>query len=523
VAVAVVVVVAVLASGGPLQTSIGSPAPRAGPITIFEAEQQMHQDPAATLKLMQRLGVDYVKEYLPWNDIAPDPFSLRHPRFDAADPAAYPAGGWAAYDTIARDAAARGVGLILTVGGPVPLWATGPDPPRGKPDPEWKPSGRAFGNFVRAVATRYSGHYTPPGASSPLPRVSFWSIWNEPNYGIYLAPQAIQQGTLEVAPSLYRRLLDAAWAALQATGHGHDTILIGETAPRGITAGTGPGIFTGMVPLRFIRALYCVDGSLRPLRGLAAQLRGCPATAAGTKAFPQQHPALFQAGGFADHPYPQGSVPPDVVTPFEPDYADLAAVPKLEQTLDTILRAYGSSRRFQIYDTEFGYQTNPPETIARALPPPKAAVYLNWSEYITWRDRRIASWDQYLLTDPPGGNFATGLEFADGRPKALFSAFRMPIFLPVSSASRGTALEVWGCVRPAGYAKRRSGTAQAAEIEFEPAGAAAFEVLRRVSLLDPYGYFDVRVTFPASGTVRITWSYPGGRTIHSRSVAVTMR
>src|SRR5581483_9406110 len=108
-------------------------------------------------------------------------------------------------------------------------------------------------------------------------------------------PQAVNGSTVEVSPALYRRLLDAAWSALQASGHQRDQVLIGEIAPRGQTVGNQPGNFSGMVPLRFIRALYCVDGSLRPLSGTAASERSCPSTSAGSTAFPREHPALFQA------------------------------------------------------------------------------------------------------------------------------------------------------------------------------------------------------------------------------------
>ena len=234
----------------------------------------------------------------------------------------------------------------------------------------------------------------------------------------------------------------------------HDKILIGEVAPRGQTTNGQPGNFSGMVPLRFIRALYCVDGSLHPLTGTAATVRGCPATAAASKAFPSQHPGLFHATGFAIHPYPQGQVTPNVPTSNEPDYADLPKLPNLEATLDGAVAAYGQSTKFPIYDTEFGYQTNPPEKIARAINPTLAAYYMNWAEYISWHDPRVASWDQYLLTDPPPpSNFDTGLQFANGQPKdPMQDAFRMPLYLPQASGKQGQALEVWGDLRPAHYA-----------------------------------------------------------------------
>jgi hypothetical protein len=491
--------------------------------SIFEAELQLHSDPAGTLDLFRRLGVDRIRVYLPWAAIAPDSGSSARPaHFDGSDPAAYPQASWSIYDTIVRDAAARGVALDLTIGGPPPLWAAGPGSPPGGPHPEWKPSAPEYGAFMRAVATRYSGHYKSAGSSSPLPRVSFWAIWNEPNYGPDLAPQAIDHSTVEVSPRLYRGLLDAGWAALQSTGHSGDTILLGETAPRGLTTGDNPGNFSGMVPLRFIRALYCVDGSFRPLQGAAAGARGCPTDAAGSKQFPGQHPALFHASGFSDHPYPQGGVPPDTITPDEPDYADLATLRNLEHTLDRLQTVYGSATRFPIYSTEFGYQTNPPETIARTTNPTVAAYYLNWSEYISWHDSRLRSYDQYLLTDPPGGNFATGLEFTNGTPKATYDAYRMPLYLPVLSASGGQALEVWGCVRPAHYARVQTGSAQRVQIQFKAGSSGKFTTLQTVAITDPHGYFDVLTTFQRSGSVRLQWSYPHGPTIHSRTVTISI-
>ena len=58
-------------------------------------------------------------------------------------------------------------------------------------------------------------------------------------------------------------------------------------------------------------------------------------------------------------------------------------IPKLERTLDQLQTVYGSHKRFPIYSTEFGLQTNPPEQIARAIDSVTAAYYLNWSEYIS--------------------------------------------------------------------------------------------------------------------------------------------
>lgn len=524
-ALALLGVIAVLAAGCGATGHVSSRSATDSLESIFEPKAPLLADPDGTLATLQLLGVDRVKVYIPWDTLAPDPMARSVPAgFDAADPAAYPAANWSIYDTIVRDALARGIALDFTLGGPAPVWATGAGAPPG-PSGVWKPSPLQFGMFVRAVATRYSGAYKPPGASGPLPRISFWSFWNEPNYGQYLAPQAIDDSTVEISPMLYRGLIDAAWQALHSTGHGADTFLIGELAPRGITFGDNPGTFGGMVPLRFVRALYCVDSSSRPLAGAQAAVRGCPTDAAGSQAFAHANPALFHASGFSVHPYPQGNIPPNVLTLYEPDYADLPAIPNLERTLDRLQAIYGSSARFPIYATEFGYQTDPPERVARAVPPQTAALYMNWSEYISWRDPRIRSYDQFLLADPPGSNtpgaFATGLEFANGTPKATYAAYRMPIFLPVTSAAGGRSLEVWGCARPARYASG-AGHAPEVRIQFQKSTGTAFRTVRSVAVAASDCYFDVQVAFPATGTVRLAWRYPNGTEIYSRTVAVAI-
>jgi hypothetical protein len=497
-------------------------AGRVGPETIFTPAGELVLNPVGTLDELQRLGVDTVHVYLHWADIAPDPTSSTKPVFDATDPAAYPAAGWAPYDTIVRDTKARGMGLILDLVPPPPHWASGEGAPDPATQPQWRPSAPEYGQFVQAVATRYSGHYVPPGGSAPLPRVDFWSIWNEPNLGVELAPQAVPHTKIEVSGKLYRGLLNAAWNALGATGHGHDQIMIGELGPAGATFGNAPGLFAAMAPLRFVRALYCVDSSYQPLRGRAAQQRGCPTTAAGSEAFASENPGLFHATAFADHPYSFG-LPPDQGAPNEPDYTDLIEVPKLEHALDTVQHVYGSNTRFPIYSTEYGYQTSPPGPPSGTVSPATAAYYLNWAEYLTWLNPRLRSYDQFLMTDGPGGYFTTGLKFPDGKPKPTYAAFRMPLYLPVHATVKGHPLVVWGDVRPAHNAQLASHRAQHVQIEFQPASRGAFKTVATVPITDRYGYFEVPEKFPGSGNVRLAWSYPHGPQVFSRTVVVTLR
>jgi hypothetical protein len=397
------------------------------------------------------------------------------------------------------------------------------------------------------VGERYSGSYVPAGATEPLPRVSFWALWNEPNFGEDLGPQAVDGSTVPVAPVMYRKLVAAGWTGLSAAGHSTstDTVVIGELAPRGQSApGTRtapqglPGQFAQTRPLAFIRTLYCVGPSLHQLRGAAARAVGCPTTAAGSRAFRAANPGLFGATGFADHPYPQNE-PPTVERSTNQDIAPFPRLPNLERELDRIQVAYGSKTRFPIYNTEFGYITHPPNRGAY-VSPATAAYYLNWAEYLSWKQPRVASTMQYPLYDPPldqisqsgDGGFSSGLFSSSGKPKPAYAAYRLPLFLPATSATRGHALEVWGCVRPAHYAILDTGLAQTAQIQFLRKGSSGpFATLATVSIAGAGDcYFDLHLRFAASGTVRLAYTYPpsygpglGGTTVYSRSVAVTVR
>ena len=490
---------------------------------MFTVGAELYTNSAANMDLLQSLGVGVVRLDMNWATVAPDSPSLHKPAFDASDPNAYPAASWARYDPLIRGLTARHIGVDLALIGPPPLWAEGQGAPSRSSQPEWKPDAAAYADWVHAVGIRYSGHFTPPGASRPLPRIDFWSVWNEPNIGNNLGPETTHGGSaVEVAPRLYRDLLDGAWSSLHATGHGHDRILIGELAPAGATFKGAPGLFGAMAPLRFLRALYCVDADYQQLRGTQARQRGCPTTPAESAHFATQNPGLFKASGFAVHPYGFTSLPPNVRIPNEPDYAELAAMPTLESTLDRLQRSYGSNTKLPIWSTEFGFITNPPNpqyTITPAL----AAYYLNWAEYITWQDPRIQSFDNFLIADPPGAAvFATGLETATGQPKPTFDAFRMPLYLPVSRAASKQSLLVWGDVRPAPDAARSTHRGQQVEIQFKPDSGGDFTTVQTVPLSGPHGYFEVRQVFPGSGSVRLRWTYPSGQTVFSRIADITL-
>jgi hypothetical protein len=489
----------------------------------IEDDVSLDTNPSATLANMRLLGVTRVRVAVRWQLIAPHPFSRRRPRnFNAADPGSYPAGDWNIWDQIVTDARDNGIALNFNLLGGAPLWATGPGAPRDTVHLNWEPSPKEFGLFARAVATRYSGNYDPisrkidPGNPDDLPKVSFWSVWNEPDYGPSLAPQGVLgHFTVENSPRMYRNLVAAEWNALQATGHGHDPVVIGELAPRGALYW---GEFSGMKPLVFLRAMYCVDSNYRQLRGGAARIRGCPTNAAGSRRFRAQNPGLFRAAGVADHPYMRW-YPPNKEQFPDPNSTSLGEIGNLTRSLDRLQRVYGSHTRYLIYNSEFGYITNPPKHPTKKFPwvsQTTAAYYLNWAEYISWRNPRIRSYSQYLLYDPlPArsnddfGGYASGLlTFGRHVRKPTYAAWRLPLYMPVTTAGRGRRLEVWGCARPAHFAQGDTGDPQTVQIQFQRGSRGPFTTLRMVAVNDPRGYFDVRMSLPASGTVRLAWNYP---------------
>jgi hypothetical protein len=511
--------------------------------SIFQDDNLLKADPVGGMQTLRALGVQRVRVNLTWNTVAPAPGSTKRPKgFNASDPAAYPAAGWAPYDAIVRAGATAGVGIDFTIEGPAPLWATGSGAPRGTTGffrAAWKPSAKEFGLFARAAGTRYSGTYKPRGSTTAIPRVSFWSIWNEPNYGFDIAPQGIgsHQSTPN-SPHIYRTLLNAAWSALQATGHRTrtDRILFGEVTPHGVN---GFGVFSNMKPLIFLRSLYCVDSRYRELRGSAAAAQGCPTTAGASRQFRKQNPALFSASGFADHPYEEAS-PPNKPThlchnklcvgaPSDPDFADLPEVPRLASTLDRLNRLYGSHTRLPVWSTEYGFRTRPPDP-REGVSQNAAAGYMNQAEFMSYHMGRLLSYSQYQLRDnPPPASFDTGLENPSGSHKPGYDAYRIPLFLPTTSTSAGHKIEIWGGARPAGYARLDTGQAQSVQIQFQRGSAGEWQTIDTAKITNPRGYVDVHLALPASGAVRLAWSYPaadqllGSGTVYSRTVSVTVR
>jgi hypothetical protein len=390
---------------------------------LFQDDHQLLERGAAvrerTLDELRTLGVDVVKAQLSWSVAAPS--GRRRPAgFDASDPSHYP--GWGSYDDLVRDAQARGLRVMFALSPPYPGWATARRGDRVGVD---RPSARAYGGFAEAAGLRFPG-------------VDMWSFGNEPNHPGFLYPQATRR-RVPFAPHRYRAMVRHGVAGLGRAGHAGDTILFGELLPIGKSRYFRKNTIK---PLRFMREFFCLDPRWRPFRGRSARLRGC-------RGFRR----LTGLSGFAYHPYtrpngPRGREPSG-------DDATIRSYGRIARALD-IARRRGriGGGRLPIWNTEFGYQSNPPDRFQTRLS--RIPGFLAESElWISLRKSRVASYSQYTLADTPFGGggdiygtWQGGLRFHDGRAKpGVYDAYRLPIFVRLLGPS---AVEVYGAARPGG-------------------------------------------------------------------------
>jgi hypothetical protein len=403
-------------------------------------------DPERVVGEWKANGVDVVRIFALWSRIAP----ARKPAgFDGANQHA-PGYEWDRLDAAIRRVRGAGIRVMLTVSGPGPLW-TSRSPGRG--NPRYKPDPAEYADFVTAVASRY-------GAD-----VDRYILWNEPNLPSWLQPQAscVHRRCTPVAPHLYRGLVRAAYPAVKAADPGAE-VLIGAMSSRGLDLKARNSTLR---PLLFLRALGCVSSGYRKLR--TGDCKGFkPAT----------------ADGFAFHPHG---------TLFSPDRAyrnrddvNLASLGRLETALDRLQRAgrlRPSTRRFNLFLDEYGYQTRPPDRTAGV----SLATQDRWLQraaYRAWRDPRVRLLTQYQWYDEPlwhaGSPFAgwqSGMHFVSGRAKPALAHFDTPMQVDAPRS------RLWGQARP--------GDAQTVTVERRSKGAKRYTAIARVRT-DSRGYWTIK-------------------------------
>ena len=388
---------------------------------------------AAAMAETARLGIERVRLTAAWEHLTRAASSRFRPDFDANDPAAYPQDRWHALDRAVIQAERFGIKRMIDVGFWAPRWATSDEEEtrrRTDIDPV------DFARFAVAVARRYSGTFTPPGARGPLPEADMIALWNEPNHTAFLMPQWRRDANRRwqpASPGIYAAMVRTAYPAIKAVAP-RTTVLVGNTSARGSVGGRAP-----VAPLAFVRALACVDRKLEPLR---------------TEECSGRFTAL-PGDGFAHHPYALGHAP-DVPSPPGSDDVRLADMPRLVGLLDRLAdRGRLAPRLRDVYITEYGYETEAVGEIP-GLSEAVQARYLVWAEYLLSRQPRVRMFSQFLLRDVPKapqvvsdsarrpyGQFTTGLQYADGRPKLATEVFRAGLF----AALRCDGVELWARLR----------------------------------------------------------------------------
>jgi len=353
-----VVLVCLLALAAP---SVASAASRM-PIGLQDdAAFRWSDDAPAQLDLAQQAHASFIRTIADWYRVAPrrpaNPADSFDPAYDFND-----------LDALVQNAAARNMRLLITIWG-TPRWANGGRTPNYAPS---RPADLIA--FSRAVADRYSGLH--PG----LPYVGCYSVWNEPNLGMFLSPEFGAKGQI-VGPRIYAGLYRAAYAGIKA-GNPTALVAIGETSNQGRD---------------------------HPLAG--APVSVAPGTFA--RLLAQQKGLRFDA--YADHPYATRPNAPPTERVNWPNVT-LGMLPRFEQSLDLWFH-----RRVPVWITEYAYQTRPASPYG--VTPEQQATFLSQTLRTLRADSNVQMFIWFGFRDSPSVPWKSGLITQLGASKPAYDTF----------------------------------------------------------------------------------------------------
>ena len=289
-----------------------------------------------------------------------------------------PAYDWSRYDDVVTAARDAGVQVMFTIFG-TPTWANG-----GRAQTVAPLRGADLEGFAYAAAKRYSGSFMRADGVT-LPRVKYWTAWNEPNLPIGLVPQWRRVAGRWVIQSArdYARICNAVVTGVHGTLIPGELVACGDTAPRGNNAPTSRRPTTS--PLAFLRAMK----------------------QAGATGF----------DAYAHHPYPSG---PSESPTMRPKASTAVTFGNLSDLTTQLTKLYG---RKPIWLDEYGYQTDPPDK-GLGVSPAKQAQYLTQAVALARRNPRVTMLLWFLVRDEPQlSGWQSGLETRTGAHKPAFAAF----------------------------------------------------------------------------------------------------
>jgi hypothetical protein len=350
----------------------------------------LYGDPATAFATLKTLRAQVLRVNLYWGGTK---WAVAKSRpADATDPGD-PAYDWSIYDRLVLYATQNNIKVVFSILF-TPGWANG-----GKAKNVAPKNFKDLQNFAYAAAERYSGLWTPPKwqqdpnnptTALPLPKVTRWTAWNEPNNPIWLTPQYKRIGkTWRVESAFqYAKICNAIYNGIHTPG----LALPGEQVACGVTGPKGNDAPTTTRP------------SVDPLTFLSA------AHKYGMKKFDV----------YAHHPYPDvGATDPPAFVPTgkRKRRVQLGNIGLLTQLVS---KYYGPKH---LWITEYGYQTNPPDKTF-GVSYAKQALYMKQAFAIARKNPRIDMMLWFLVRDERAvGNWQSGLETVTGKKKPAWSAF----------------------------------------------------------------------------------------------------
>jgi len=330
----------------------------------------------ARIALVQQTKAKVTRVDILWNFVAPtEPLTPTNPNDPAYD--------WRRLDLIFTGLAARGIVPIVSTYS-TPDWAVAgknqahvsqynPNAPR--PD--------QYADFMQAVATRYSGKFTPAGATTPLPRVRHLEVWNEPNIVQFFKFNG------KSSLSRYKALVRAAYPAIKA-GDPQAIVIAGVGGPRSSTG----------------------DGNI----GARTWLTGLT----GDKSVP------FDA--YSQHIYPSQG-PKFTSKAYAKAFPTWNSLPEIYAALNK------KKKGMKLYVTEAGYTTAKTPFRNVKVSPATQALYLKQIFALpTVKNPQLATIVWFNLQD--NINWPGGLLTASGAKKPSYAAFTAQARKPIPSALR---------------------------------------------------------------------------------------
>jgi hypothetical protein len=337
-----------------------------------------------------------------WSQVAP---ASPPTSFDASDPND-PNYNWSKVDEQVRELTAAHLRIMITIEF-APTWAEGPNMPKDATAGTWEPNPTDLAAFAQAIATRYDGHSSDPlDHAKPLPRVSIWQAWDEPNLPEYLSPQwsSLPSGGYQpLSPGIYRNMENAFYTSIKGVSTTNYVVLAG-LGPYGDDPSTDPT--ARMSPVAFERDLLCMTTRL-------TEAGGCSG------------PTSFDA--IDSHPY--GIYGPN----WHAYLADDVSVPDVYKLVNVLHAAEKIGTAVPRgakgnWVTETSWDTDPPDP--DGVPINEQALWLEQALYNLWK-QGVSTVLWWQIEDSPpvpsySATYQAGTYFLDGQAKPSATSFRFP-------------------------------------------------------------------------------------------------